>query len=115
MSQAAPPGWPHAHSPFHAGERAMQERVGVGSKMEAAGRRAIRDYMPEQHREFFSLLPFLLVGTVDPHGQPWASVVAGPSGFITSPDPHHLRVHAQPQPGDPLAETLLDGAAIGLL
>jgi hypothetical protein len=71
--------------------------------------------MPEQHREFFPLLPFLIVGPVDDAGQPWASAVTGPSGFITSPDAHHLYVSAQPLPGDPLAATLHEGAAIGLL
>jgi hypothetical protein len=108
-------GWPHPESPFHAGERALQERLGIAEKMDAVGRRAIRDFMPDQHREFFTLIPFLLVGTVDGQGQPWASVVTGPRGFITSPDPHHLGVRAQSLPGDPLAETLREGAAIGLL
>ena len=32
----------------------------------------IRDAMPEQHREFFAQLPFVIAGTVDQTGQPWA-------------------------------------------
>ena len=27
--------------------------------------------MPEQHREFFAQLPFVIAGTVDHTGQPW--------------------------------------------
>ena len=28
--------------------------------------------MPEQHREFFAQLPFVIASTVDQTGQPWA-------------------------------------------
>lgn len=100
---------------FHAGERAVQARVGVEGRMEQLGPRVIRDFMPEQHRAFFEQLPFLIAGTVDADGQPWASVLAQPPGFIRSPDPWRLRVAAQPLQGDPLKHTLAEGAAIGLL
>jgi predicted pyridoxine 5'-phosphate oxidase superfamily flavin-nucleotide-binding protein len=83
--------------------------------MEVVGRRGIRSFMPDQHREFFAELPFLLVGSLDAGGQPWASVLAGPPGFVSSPDPRHLEIGARPLPGDPLAETLRAGAAVGLL
>jgi hypothetical protein len=115
MSQSPLPGWPYAASPFHAGERELQRRAGMEEKMERVGRRNIRDYMPEQHREFFSQLPFLVVGSVDGSGQPWASVLAGPPGFIATPDPRRMEVRARPLPGDPLAGALAPGAAIGLL
>jgi predicted pyridoxine 5'-phosphate oxidase superfamily flavin-nucleotide-binding protein len=71
--------------------------------------------MPEQHREFFRQLPFVLVGSVDAGGQPWASVLANPPGFIESPDPRRLVIRARPLGGDPLNETLTEGAPIGLL
>ena len=48
-------------------------------------------------------------------GGPWASILAGPPGFLTSPDARRLRVAAQPLPGDPLNTTLAEGADIGLL
>lgn len=100
---------------FHEGERAVQQRVGVAERMAQVGPRVIRDFMPEQHRAFFAQLPFVVAGTVDAAGQPWASVLAGPPGFISSPDPLTLRLEAQPLAGDPLEGTLLDGAPIGLL
>jgi len=109
------PGWPHAQSPFHAGERAIQERVGVREKMDTQGRRVIRDYLTEQHRTFFPQLPFLIAGTLDAQGQPWASVLVGPPGFLSSPDPQTLRVDTSPLWGDPLVEHLNEGADIGLL
>ena len=74
---------PPSDEPFHRGERLVQDRVGVGARMAVAGRHAIREYMTEQHREFFESLPFVVVGSVDDSGQPWASVLAGPPGFMT--------------------------------
>ncbi|MDM0011057.1 pyridoxamine 5'-phosphate oxidase family protein [Variovorax sp. J22P168] len=101
--------------PWHAGERAMQGLAGVRERMAEIGPRVIRDHMPQQHRDFFAQLPFLVTGVVDTHGQPWAGVLAGPAGFAHSPDEHHLRIDALPRSQDPMAAALLPGAAIGLL
>src|SRR5262245_51893200 len=92
--------------PFHDGERAVQERVGVRAKIAAVGARAFRDFMPEQHREFFKQLPFVIAGTVDARGQPWASVLANSPGFIDAPDPRLLTVHPRPLTAHPLLSTL---------
>jgi predicted pyridoxine 5'-phosphate oxidase superfamily flavin-nucleotide-binding protein len=100
---------------FHEGELAWQERAGSRVRLAEAGPRVIRDYMPDQHREFFAQLPFLLAGTLDAQGQPWASVLAGPPGFIASPHPRQLVIRAQPLPHDPLAASLAAGVPIGLL
>ncbi len=100
---------------FHTGELAVQQRVGVAARMADFGPRVIRDLMPDQHRDFFEQLPFVIVGTVDAAGQPWASVLAAPPGFIESPDAYTLELQAQPLAGDPLQQTLVDGAFIGLL
>lgn len=100
---------------FHAGEQALQARVGVQAQMAQIGPRVMRDHMPDQHRELFGLLPLVVVGSVDARGQPWASVLAGPPGFMHAPDPTHLHIRAQPLPHDPLQHTLREGAALGLL
>ena len=100
---------------FHAGERAVQQRAGVAERMAEIGPRVIRDYMPDQHRDFFAQLPFVVLGSVDAQGQPWASVLAQPPGFIRSPDATLLRLQALPDVADPLAQTLQPGASIGLL
>lgn len=100
---------------FHEGELALQQRAGSRARLAEAGPRVIRDYMPEQHREFFAQLPFLLAGTVDAQGQPWASVLVGEPGFATSPDPRTLLVRARPLPHDPLAGNLAAGAPVALL
>ena len=104
---------PPSDEPFHRGERLVQDRVGVGARMAVAGRHAIREYMDEQHREFFESLPFVVVGSVDDSGQPWASVLAGPPGFMTAASPQMLTVRALPLVGDPLV--LAPGRPVGLL
>jgi predicted pyridoxine 5'-phosphate oxidase superfamily flavin-nucleotide-binding protein len=108
-------GWGHASSPFHEGELAAQRRVGVLEKMAPHGRRAIRSFMPDQHREFFAQLPFIVVGMVDRDGRPWASVLTGRPGFMAAPDDRTLTIAARPLPGDPLAGSLAVDAPIGLL
>jgi ferredoxin-NADP reductase/predicted pyridoxine 5'-phosphate oxidase superfamily flavin-nucleotide-binding protein len=110
-----PAGWPHAASPFHKGELEIQKRLGVEAKMDRQGRRAVRDYMPEQHRAFFAQLPFVMAGMVDESGQPWASILVGAPGFTSSPDPTHLDILARPVPGDPISSRIRAGAHIGLL
>ena len=102
-------------SPFHRGERAVQERFGVRDRLERAGRRLIRDHMPDQHRTFFAGLAMVFVGSVDGAGRPWASLLAGPPGFMQSPDPRTLAIAAEPLPGDPLGAALATGARLGLL
>ncbi|MDJ0607998.1 MAG: pyridoxamine 5'-phosphate oxidase family protein [Kiloniellales bacterium] len=102
-------------SPFHPGERQVQERLGVRDKIEDFARRVVRDHMPDQHRDFYGELPFLMLGTVDRQGRPWASLVAGGPGFVSTPDARTLAVAAAPLSGDPLQETLQPGADVGVL
>jgi ferredoxin-NADP reductase/predicted pyridoxine 5'-phosphate oxidase superfamily flavin-nucleotide-binding protein len=102
-------------SPFHSGEQAIQSRLGVREQMERFGSKVIRDHMPDQHRAFYSQLPFLILGHCDKAGWPWASIVTAPSGFISSPDETLLSIAARPITGDPLIESLSPGLAIGVL
>lgn len=98
----------NAMLPFHPGELEAQHRAGV-SLVGAP----IRDFMPDRHREFFSLLPFLLLGATGTDGWTWATALHGAPGFVASPDPQTLRIAAPPDQADPLA--LAPGTEIGLL
>lgn len=102
-------------SPFHRGEKKIQARLGVSEKMEQFGRQVIRDYMPEQHQQFFTQLPFVLVAHADDSGFPWASILFNQSPFISSAHNQHLLINAQPIVGDPLANNLNIGKHLGLL
>jgi len=89
--------------------------MGVADRLARVGAVAIRDHLPQQHRDFFALLPFLIVGSVDPDGQPTASILSGSPGFAHSPDERQLRVSALPSVNDPLKKNLLRGAPLGIL
>lgn len=102
-------------SPFHDGEVALQKTVGVAERMAAFGRRVIRDFMPDQHRDFYRQLPFIILGSVDSSGDAWVTLLSGQPGFMTSPDPKHLAFAAHTDPQDPATASLADGAAVGLL
>jgi ferredoxin-NADP reductase/predicted pyridoxine 5'-phosphate oxidase superfamily flavin-nucleotide-binding protein/ferredoxin len=101
-----------AASIFHAGELAIQERVGVREQMAGAAA-YIRDFMPEQHREFYHDLPFFFLGALDAAGQPWATMLAADAGFIVSPDARTLDISGGMLAGDPLQGQLHAGAHIG--
>lgn len=102
-------------SPWHAGEKTLQEYYSVSERMDVIGQKVIRSYMPDQHREFYHQLPFIIVGAVDSREQPWATLLEGPAGFVTSPDPQRLLLAVQPDEKDPAREGLQAGKAIGLL
>ena len=102
-------------SPFHPGEHEIQERAGVREKMELFGRKVIRDHMPDQHRQFYAQLPYIIIGSVDRQARPWASIVTGQPGFISTPDAKSLAVASEPLYGDPLNETIVPGGDVGVL
>ena len=94
--------------PFHRGEIAAQARAGFRS-----GAAPIRDFMPEQHRAFFALLPMLPLATLDAAGAPVATILGGLPGFIESPDANTLLLRAAPDPDDPAGDFLVAGAPFG--
>ncbi|MCK5478362.1 MAG: pyridoxamine 5'-phosphate oxidase family protein [Methylococcales bacterium] len=102
-------------SPFHQGEQKIQQRLGVRDKMERFGRQVIRDFMPDQHRDFYAQLSFVFVAHADKHGWPWASMLFNHTGFISSPDKKQLNINAVPVQGDPLVQSLTTGNRLGLL
>ncbi|WP_164156922.1 pyridoxamine 5'-phosphate oxidase family protein [Sandarakinorhabdus rubra] len=102
-------------SPFHAGEIALQEALGLADRMATLGARMIRDHMPDQHRDFYEQLPFVVLAAVDADGDIWATLAAGAPGFVSSPDPQRLVFRLPPQGDDPVLASLAEGSALGLL
>ncbi len=96
--------------PFHAGELRAQQLAGGGPPGAP-----IRSQMPEQHRQFFPLLPFLCVGVADESGWPLATLVHGEPGFVSSPDAAQLRIAALPDVDDPARPFFGAGAGVGML
>jgi predicted pyridoxine 5'-phosphate oxidase superfamily flavin-nucleotide-binding protein len=102
-------------SPWHAGEHAMQQRVGLAERMEEIGPKIFRQAMPLQHQAFFPLLSFVVVGAVDPQGDAWATLMAGHPGFLSTPDAEHLTIAAARVPADPADAGMENGQSVGLL
>jgi predicted pyridoxine 5'-phosphate oxidase superfamily flavin-nucleotide-binding protein len=97
-------------SHFHTDELTAQQRAGGGAT--GAG---IRAFMPEQHRSFFGLLPYVFLGTVDEAGWPLATMLTGEPGFVQSPENTILRIAALPETNDPARATVVPGRDIGVL
>ncbi len=102
-------------SPFHRGEQAVQDRYGLKDQMDAFGRKVVRSYMPDQHRDFYAGLSFLVIGTADEEGRSWAGVVSGPPGFLSSPTSTNLVSAALAHMAEPTRAGMRPGAPIGLL
>ncbi len=100
---------------FHAGEQAIQVRAGARERMAQIGPKVIRRFMPDQHRDFFAMLPWMLVGYADETGQPWAAALTGAPGVVVSPDPERLVFSGLPAAADGLADHLGLGTRLGLL
>lgn len=100
---------------WHEGEKAIQEKLGVADRMQGVGQRVIRDFMPQQHRDFYAQVPFIVAGSVDGRGNAWAALLAGGAGFITSPSATRLDIQVPLDPQDPAGVGMQTGDAIGLL
>lgn len=97
-------------APFHTGELQAQQLAGGGPLGFA-----IRAFMPDQHRAFFPLLPFLCVGVADDAGWPLATLLVGAPGFVTAPGPTTLSIAAHAGADDPAREHLVAGSPVGVL
>ncbi|HTK00402.1 MAG TPA: pyridoxamine 5'-phosphate oxidase family protein [Bordetella sp.] len=107
---------PAGRSPWHEGELTLQRSVGVVERMTVPGQRQMsRDYMPDQHREFYAQLPFVVLGAVDKSGDVWATLRAGKPGFMHSPVPRRLVMDLPREPNDPADAGMEEGEGIGML
>ena len=100
--------------PWHPGEIAIQRSVGVADRMAEVGRRVIRDHLIDQHRDFYPQLPFVVLGTVDPAGNAWATLRGGRNGLLRAPSAS-LNIRSRRDPDDPADAGQEDGDAIALL
>jgi predicted pyridoxine 5'-phosphate oxidase superfamily flavin-nucleotide-binding protein len=69
----------------------------------------------DEHRAFYTALPFLVTAARDAQGRPWTTLLTGPDGFVTSPDPRSLVIDARAVAGDALEGALTAGSDIGIL
>lgn len=117
-SQFFPANWPS--TPFHKGEIEVQKRLGVQKSVDSYAPKFVRPYMSEQHRDFFTSQPFLVIASRDSRGKLWSSMIFASNDpyttdFITSPDPKTLIIESQPLKGDALEGDLKLGSDLGIL
>ncbi|MGW0082956.1 pyridoxamine 5'-phosphate oxidase family protein [Streptomyces sp. NPDC003393] len=94
---------------YHAGSRAVQDRVGVRAAADHVGRSVGRGVKPVA-AAFLELQPLLVLGAADPAtGDVWASPLTGDPGFVRATGPHRMSVTGGVLPGDPLAKVLATG------
>lgn len=79
---------------FHRGELLIQAESGVKERMHKLGNKLIRDHIIDQHKVFFENLPYVFIALQDHDGRPWLSLMQGAPGFIQSPNPKTLTIHA---------------------
>lgn len=113
MSQT-PDGDMDRSSPFHEGERQVQERAGVRDAARRVGD-MIQSAIPANTHEFLSAQRFTVLSTADRAGRVWASLLTGDPGFMTAITETRLGVDAAPAPSDPLAEHVREGMLAGIL
>jgi ferredoxin-NADP reductase/predicted pyridoxine 5'-phosphate oxidase superfamily flavin-nucleotide-binding protein len=111
----APDGAEWDETTFHLGEQAIQKRLGVFNEIGHWASQVVRPFMPEQHRDSYSELPFLVAAARDAGGRPWATLLTGAPGFTRSPDPSRLVLETRPVEGDALGDQLVSGSQLGLL
>ncbi|MFC3119999.1 FAD-binding oxidoreductase [Agaribacter flavus] len=102
-------------SQFHNAEIAVQERLGVADMVARYSEGFIRPAMPEQHRDFFTQLPMVVIGVPDKDGYPWAMPLHGKPGFIQSPDAKTLTIATTPALTNVLKLDFADNKKIGFL
>ncbi|MEM1091362.1 MAG: pyridoxamine 5'-phosphate oxidase family protein [Pseudomonadota bacterium] len=104
-----------ASTPFHRGEEEVQRRQGVYESVKTWGSKVVRDYLPEQHQEFYAQQPFVIAAARDGQARPWVTVLTGKPGFLTSPTVTTMDFSVRLPAGDALGGALTEGAQLGLL
>lgn len=99
---------------YHAGELAVQRRVGVAAMSQRVGL-SIKNAMPPAAQAFVREQPLVVVASTDVEGNLWASLLVGPPGFMEAVDERTLSINASMFTGDPLADNLQAHGAVGLL
>jgi predicted pyridoxine 5'-phosphate oxidase superfamily flavin-nucleotide-binding protein len=100
-------------STYHPGEHAVQALAGVRMQADRTGG-MLRDTIPPAGGEFIARQPVVFLATAA-EGRVWATAAFGTPGFARAMNDRSLRIDALPLPGDPAANGLHPGSAIGLL
>ena len=80
--------------PYHAEQRALQDRCDTRRLADALSERNVRDHLDDGDREFVERLDMFFLATVDVDGMPECSFKAGDPGFVRLISPGEIgRAH----------------------
>ncbi len=99
---------------WHAGEIAVQERIGVRRQADRLTQLLKRE-IPTVAHDFLRAQPWVIVAARTTEGTVWVAQLTAEPGFLEIPDPRHLRIRTWPVAEDPITPTLCPGAELGLL
>lgn len=97
----------------HAGEAAIQDRMGVPTQ--PWGSAQVGRAIPEVAAKFIGRQRTAVIGARDDEGRPWATILVGPAGFLSSPTDTTVLAAALPGPLDPLAGAFETERELGML
>jgi hypothetical protein len=104
-------------TPFHDGERRVQERAGEKPQAQRSAS-VISSTIMKAALSFLGQQYLLAVGSLDTEGNPWASVLLGEPGFVSAQDEQTVILDNRQElssPHDPIWENIHQGADIGML
>ena len=104
-------------APYHEGELAVQERVGVLAEG-AQNSRVIQDTIIKGALRFINQLPMAVFGSLDQDQNLWASVFIGKPGFMQAEDDRTVTFDLAtmlPNPHDPFWANTQGNQQVGML
>ncbi len=104
-------------NPFHEGELLVQQTVGEESLAQQNGQ-IIANTVPKGALKFIEQQPMVIVGSVDPQQNIWASALFGEPGFAKSVDPQTIELDLTQvisHPHDPFWANIRHHNRIGML
>jgi len=101
-------------TPFHDGELDVQRRAGVHEDAANVGG-IIAPSISAAAGRFLAAQRMAVAASLDAQGQPWASLLTGPYGFLQVVDENLMRLAVSPRPDDPLTANLTTRPELGLL
>lgn len=99
---------------YHAGELAVQRRMGQSDSAIRVGR-IISSEIPEVAAAFLAAQPMVFVSARDDEGRMWASQITGSPGFTHATNARTIAIDGVPVHGDPLAEPLRSERKVGMI
>ncbi|MCX2715164.1 pyridoxamine 5'-phosphate oxidase family protein [Mycolicibacterium sp. J2] len=99
---------------YHAGEIAVQQRMGQQQVADRVGR-MVRAEIPTAAVDFLAQQPMVVISAVDTEGQVWTGLITGSPGFMYAADPRTILIAGAPTLGDPLAAILTRPQRIGMI